>query len=257
MSTSREPSAGAASRSTLETVGSKSVAERVFTVLLAFDAQHRTLTLSAISRRTSLPVATVHRLLHKLEGMGAVVRNNEGAYSIGPLIWRMGILSQSHDVIGYGARLLLMPLSSRTNSDVRVYSYFDGAAMCVDEILVASMSAQNGLGEMCSLEGTAGGIAVAGQLSAESRRRLRLTRRSLQTLEQRIEASRDRRYVILESGDAVEYAVPLDVHNRPPMSMSLRYHRSAEASSRQDEFRIAILQMTARSVSALLNERRT
>jgi DNA-binding IclR family transcriptional regulator len=255
MSTRREPSESTTSPSAPTATGAKSVADRVFAVLLSFDTQHRSLTLSAISRRTNLPVATVHRLLHKLEGMGAVERNADGAYSIGPLMWRMGILARSHDVIGYGARPLLMSLSARTGSDVRVFSYFNEAAMCVDEILVASMSADRGLGEMHSLDGTAGGIAVAAQLSTEARRRLRLTRRSLHELEQRIDKSRERRYVVLEFPDAVEYAVPLEVHERPPMSMSVRYGMPAEASSRRDHPRIAALQTTARALSALLNER--
>lgn len=255
MSTRRESPAGTTSPPASVATGPKSVAERVFIVLLSFDPQHRSLTLSAISRRTNLPVATVHRLLHKLEGMGAVERNADGAYSIGPLMWRMGILARSHDVIGYGARPLLMSLSARTDSDVRVFSYFDEAAMCIDEILVASMSAHNGLGEMYSLDSTAGGVAVAGQLTAEARRRLRLTRRGLQKLEQRIEKSRERRFAVLEFPDAVEYAVALDVQDRPPMSMSIRYGMPAEASSRRDHARIAALQTTARALSALLNER--
>lgn len=255
MSTRRDSSASTTTPSAPTAAGSKSVADRVFAVLLSFDPQHRFLTLSAISRRTNLPVATVHRLLHKLEGMGAVERNDDGAYSIGPLMWRTGILARSHDVIGYGARPLLMSLSARTGSDVRVLSYFDEAAMCIDEILVASMSAHSGLGEMHSLDGTAGGIAVAAQLSAEARRRLRLTRRDLHELEQRIENSRERRCVILELPDAVEYAIALDVHDRPPMSMSIRHGMPAEASSRRDHARIAALQTTARALSALLNER--
>ncbi|WP_298044908.1 helix-turn-helix domain-containing protein [uncultured Citricoccus sp.] len=254
MTTSAEPSTDTTALSAVTALGAKSVAERVFTVLLSFDSEHRALTLSAISRRTNLPVATVHRLLHKLEGMGALEKNTGGTYSIGPLMWRMGILARSHDVIGYGARPLLMSLSARTESDVRVFSYFDEAAMCVDEILAASMAADRGLGEMHPLNGTAGGIAIAAQLSPETRARLRLTRRGLQDLEQRITTSREQRCVILEGSEAVEYAVPLDVHDRPPMSISLRHERSPRAGGR-DHTRIAALQSTARALSTLLNER--
>lgn len=237
-------------------VGGKSVAERVFMVLLSFDPRHRAMTLSEISRRTGLPVATVHRLLRKLEDMGAVERDADGRYSIGPLMWRMGILAPTHDVIGRGARPLLMSLSARTSSDVRVLSYFDEAAMCVDEIIAVSMSADSGLGEMHPLHTSAGGIAIAAQLSSEIRQKLRLTRMVFNKLEQRITAARERGHVALEDGDTSELALILDVRDRPPMSISLRYQRSPASAERKEATLLAALQETARSLTAMLNDRK-
>lgn len=235
---------------------STSVAERIFVVLLAFDAHNRSLTLSAISRRTNLPVATVHRLLRKLEGIGAVERNDDGAYSVGPLMWRTGILARSHDVIGYGARPLLMALSARAESDVKVFSYFEEAAMCIDEVHLGSMSAQNGLGEMHPLDNHAGGIALAAQLDSETLGRHRLTRRGLQALEKNVAKMRERHYAFFESATIAEFAVPLDVRDRPPMSLAIRYAKSTDSPAQQDRNKIAALHATARSLSALLNERR-
>jgi DNA-binding IclR family transcriptional regulator len=235
-------------------VGGKSVAERVFMVLLAFDPRHRTMTQSEIARRTGLPVATVHRMLRRLEDMGALERNSEGRYGIGPLMWRMGILAPTHDVIGRGARPLLMSLSARTSSDVRVLCYFDEAAMCVDEIHVASMSADSGLGEMHRLHGSAGGVAVAAQLPPESRRRLRLTGQAYQRLERSIALAEERRHVVLDHGGSVELAVPLEVRDRPPMSLQIRFAvetRTPATTAR----RLPLLQETARALSVILNER--
>lgn len=233
----------------------KSVAERVFMVLLSFDPRHRAMTQSEISRRVGLPVATVHRLLHKLESMGAVERAADGSYGIGPLMWRMGILAPSHDVIGRGGRPLLMSLSARTSANVRVLSYFDEAAMCVDEILAVSMSADSGLGEMHPLHNSAGGIAIAAQLSPELRQKLRLTRAAFNKLEQRISAARERHHVTFEDGGAAELAVALGVHDRPPMSISLRFKGPPGTAVHGYATQLAALQETARSLTALLNER--
>lgn len=233
----------------------KSVAERVFMVLLSFDPRHRSMTLSEISRRTGLPVATVHRLLHKLETMGAVERSADGRYGIGPLMWRMGILAPAHDVIGRGARPLLMSLSTRTSANVRVLSYFDEAAMCVDEILAVSMSADSGLGEMHPLHTSAGGIAIAAQLSPGKRQKLRLTRAVFNRLEQRISVAGKNRHVLLAEDGFGELAVALDVSDRPQMSISLRYPRPSGTDGRSDATRLAALQETARSLAGILNER--
>lgn len=233
----------------------KSVAERVFMVLLSFDPRHRAMTQSEISRRVGLPVATVHRLLHKLESMGAVERAADGRYGIGPLMWRTGILAPTHDVIGRGARPLLMSLSARTSADVRVLSYFDEAAMCVDEIVAVSMSADSGLGEMHPLHNSAGGIAIAAQLPAELRQKLRLTRVALNKLEQRVSAAQERHHVTFEDGGAAELAVILGVRDRPPMSISLRFQRPPGTAGHDYTTRLAALQETARSLTAILNER--
>lgn len=250
-----QPAASDPEEPPLVPLTAKSVAERVFMVLLSFDPRHRAMTMSEISRRSNLPVATVHRLLQKLESMGAVERASDRRYGIGPLMWRMGILAPTHDVIGRGARPLLMSLSARTNADVRVLSYFDEAAMCVDEILAASMSADSGLGEMHPLHNSAGGIAIAAQLSPGTRQKLRLTRAAFNRLEQRISAAREDRYASLTEDGFGELAVALDTVDRPPMSIILHYPRSAGTAGRHDAGRLAALQETARSLTGILNER--
>lgn len=75
---------------------SKSVTGRVFAVLDSFDAGHRRQSLAAISRRTGLPLTTVHRLVHELEKHEALVRGTDGDYEIGSKIWRLGTLSSVH-----------------------------------------------------------------------------------------------------------------------------------------------------------------
>lgn len=62
-------------------------------VLDAFDGGLRALTLSEISRRTGLPVATAHRLVAELCAAGLLGRCADGTYEIGARMWRLGLLS--------------------------------------------------------------------------------------------------------------------------------------------------------------------
>jgi DNA-binding IclR family transcriptional regulator len=78
---------------TAKSTHGQSVTSRSLTVLEAFDAEHRKLTLSDISRRSGLPVATAHRLVAELEMWGALERNTNGLYEIGERIWRLGLLA--------------------------------------------------------------------------------------------------------------------------------------------------------------------
>jgi DNA-binding IclR family transcriptional regulator len=74
----------------------RSVTARALAVLDSFDANHRRQSLVAISRRTELPLTTVHRLVHELEKHSALVRGSDGDYEIGSKIWRLGILASVH-----------------------------------------------------------------------------------------------------------------------------------------------------------------
>ncbi|NHF64134.1 IclR family transcriptional regulator [Microcella pacifica] len=75
---------------------SHTVTGRVFAVLDSFDSLHRRQSLAAISRRTGLPLTTVHRLVHELEKHAALVRGADRDYEIGSKIWRLGTLSSVH-----------------------------------------------------------------------------------------------------------------------------------------------------------------
>ncbi|MFE1936552.1 IclR family transcriptional regulator [Streptomyces sp. NPDC059474] len=65
----------------------RSVTGRVLSVLDAFAGERRRLTLSDISRRTGIPLATTHRLVGELLSWGALERNRNGRYEIGLHLW--------------------------------------------------------------------------------------------------------------------------------------------------------------------------
>lgn len=69
------------------------VAGRVVQVLSAFDARHRTLTLSDLARRSDLALSTAHRLAGELTAAGALQRTTDGRYAVGRLIWDVGLLA--------------------------------------------------------------------------------------------------------------------------------------------------------------------
>jgi DNA-binding IclR family transcriptional regulator len=104
------------------------VASRTLAVLGAFDSGHRRLTLTEISSRASLPLATTHRLVAELRSWGALSREPGGEYVIGRRLWDIGLLAPLqtglrevaspflHDL--YGATLATVHLAVRDEDQV-------------------------------------------------------------------------------------------------------------------------------------------
>jgi DNA-binding IclR family transcriptional regulator len=83
----------------------ETVASRVLAVLGAFSADHRHLTLTQLSRRTGLPLATTHRITAELAAWGALERDGRGRYRIGLRLWEVGSLAPR----GLGLREAALP----------------------------------------------------------------------------------------------------------------------------------------------------
>jgi DNA-binding IclR family transcriptional regulator len=77
---------------------SRSVTLRATAVLGAFDTEHRCLNLSQLSRRSGLPLATVHRLAADLVQGRLLVRRGDGRYEIGARLWQLGLLAPPTDL---------------------------------------------------------------------------------------------------------------------------------------------------------------
>lgn len=201
----------------------KSVTERAFAVLMSFDMTHRQMTLSQISRRSGLPVATTFRLLNHLEAITAVQRDVGGRYAIGPRIWELGILAPTHDVIGMGTRPLLLSLAAKSKMMVRVFVFNGERALCVEEVLANGASARgSGPGTTLPLTECAAGHVLMGEMTPAARAALPLTRSQFSLVEEHVAAAKERgwaRYANAE-GNA-EYAVRIEAEGRPPMALSL------------------------------------
>lgn len=105
-----------------------SVTSRALALLGAFDADHRSLTLSEMARRAGLPLATAHRLAGELAAWGALDRQPAGDYVVGRRLWDLGLLAPVqaglrqaaspflHDL--YGATLATVHLAVRDGTEV-------------------------------------------------------------------------------------------------------------------------------------------
>jgi len=71
----------------------RTVTSRALSILGAFDAEHPKLSLSRLSARAGLSLATCHRLVAELAAWGALARLSDGEYVIGHRIWRQGLLA--------------------------------------------------------------------------------------------------------------------------------------------------------------------
>lgn len=78
----------------VRTAPGESVTSRALTLLDAFDARHRALTLSQISRRSGLPLATAQRRLGDLVAGRLLTQRADGRYEIGARMWHLGQLSR-------------------------------------------------------------------------------------------------------------------------------------------------------------------
>lgn len=119
----------------------ESVAGRVLRVLGAFTAEHPELSLSDISRRTALPIATAHRLVAELMGWGALERDARGRYRIGLRLWEVAALAPR----GLGLREIAMPfledLYEATHQNVQL-AVLDGT----DVVYVERISGRDAVG---------------------------------------------------------------------------------------------------------------
>ncbi|WP_406415510.1 IclR family transcriptional regulator [Streptomyces sp. NBC_00873] len=95
-------------------VPERSAVDRTLGVLSAFDRRNRVLTLSGISRRSGLPVATAHRIVTKLHRLGALGRTADGQYSIGLRLWETGTLALRCSLVSEIAQPALVDLHSQT-----------------------------------------------------------------------------------------------------------------------------------------------
>lgn len=103
-----------------------SVTSRVLALLGAFDANHRSLTLSELSRRADLSLPTTHRLVNELVAGDVLARRTTGEYVIGRKIWDLGLLAPVQSGLRkvaapflqdiYGATLATVHLAVRDNT---------------------------------------------------------------------------------------------------------------------------------------------
>jgi DNA-binding IclR family transcriptional regulator len=119
-----------------DATSSRSVTLRATSVLGAFDIDHRCLNLSQMSRRSGLPLATVHRLAADLVVGRLLVRRGDGRYEIGARLWQLGLLAPPTDLREL-AQPRLQDLVAATGHTVHL-AVLDGSSALVIERLAGT-----------------------------------------------------------------------------------------------------------------------
>lgn len=115
----------------------KTVTGRALAVLNTFDARHRRQSLASITRRSGLPLTTVHRLVHELEKHQALVRGVDGDYEIGSKLWSLGILASVHSELREVALPYMEDVYELANDAVQI-AVLDGLRCLVVERIAGS-----------------------------------------------------------------------------------------------------------------------
>jgi DNA-binding IclR family transcriptional regulator len=156
------------------------------TVLSAFCAEHPLLSLTQLSRRTGLPLATAHRLAAELTTWGALERDAGGRYRIGLRLWEVGSLAPR----GLGLREVALPfledLYETTHETVQL-AVLDGTDVVYLERIPGrdSVSVLTRVGGRWPAHLTGVGLALLAYASRETQERYlagplaRLTERSI------------------------------------------------------------------------------
>lgn len=115
-------------------VPGQSQARRIVTLLRSFDQRHRRQTLSQIARRAGLPVGTCHRMLTELVQLQILNRRTDGTYSIGHLLWELGMLSPVQRGLREVALPYMQDLLAATRQVVNLFVLEGHSALLLERI---------------------------------------------------------------------------------------------------------------------------
>lgn len=109
------------------------VTDRLLGILGAFEGSSFPLTISDISKKTSIPLSTTYRIVGDLEKWGALTKNPDGTFQVGVRIWELGQLagiSQREHVV----RPFLQDLFELVHENVHLAIRQGATALYVDKI---------------------------------------------------------------------------------------------------------------------------
>jgi len=112
---------------------SPSVADRMFTVLDAFAANRRPLSLADLGQLTGMPKTTLHRICWKLVDLRVLERNPQG-FEMGPRLYALGAMSPGLRRLRASAMPLLHTLVSRSGWVANLGVLCERRALVVDEV---------------------------------------------------------------------------------------------------------------------------
>lgn len=150
-----------------------SLVARTLDVLGAFDDRHRRLTLADLARRAGLSAPTTLRIARQLVAGGALVREDDGAYVVGRLMWDLGLLAPVQTRLRDVAAPFLADLLAATRATVHLAVRDGDAALYLDRLSgVASVPVVSRMGTRLPLHATGVGKVLLAHAPAEVRERV-------------------------------------------------------------------------------------
>src|SRR6476469_9395855 len=116
------------------------VVDRALSLLEAFDARHRSLSLGELSRRSGSPASSALRLAGRLIAWGALERGDDGRFTIGLRLWEVASLAPR----GQGLKQIALPFMGDLEEVTRQHVLLavrDGT----DALLVERLSAHQAM----------------------------------------------------------------------------------------------------------------
>jgi DNA-binding IclR family transcriptional regulator len=99
---------------------SRSVVDRTLAIIGTFQAEYSRQSLSELSRRSGLPVATSYRIVQRLVAWGALERDADSKYRIGLRLWEVGSLAPRSMGLQRIARPYMQELYDATHANVQL-----------------------------------------------------------------------------------------------------------------------------------------
>ncbi len=144
------------------------VAGRVAAVLGAFGTEHSAMTLSELSRRTKLPLTTVHRLAGELTRHGLLERDDEQRYRIGLRLWEIASTASRAVDLRELARPVLQDLYTATREVVQLAVLDGNEAVYLDRLSgPESVHVVTRVGGRLPVHATGVGLVLLAYASAE------------------------------------------------------------------------------------------
>ncbi|KUO22604.1 IclR family transcriptional regulator [Streptomyces dysideae] len=150
----------------------RSIIERTFSVLEAFNFQDRSLTVSDISQRACLPVATTYRIVTKLVSWGALERIEGSRYSIGLRLWEIALLAPRHSALRAVAMPYMLQLHARAGVSVTLAVRDELEGIWLEGVWTSEARCRGAVGNRFPLHATAAGRVLLAHASPETQEEL-------------------------------------------------------------------------------------
>lgn len=148
--------------------GQHSVSSKLLSVIEVFSASEPALSLSEISRKTTLPLATAYRFVGEWVTWGGLVRRSDGKYVLGTRLWEIGVQSPNLRILRNAAVPFLEDLVSETKQTAQLAILEGFDALYVEKIAARNSSVTiSRVGNRLPLHATGVGLIFLAQASGE------------------------------------------------------------------------------------------